>query len=249
MSVSNHPAFSALQRLGVAGIQPKKPVLDSAGGKPGDKPTFDDAAAAQFTVSEIRMAAVAAVQEWARTTSDALGSGETMIDRFMALMVGVADDNKDGEITPDEEAVITVAMEAAGDFLAKKGVSEEDIAAILNDDGDAASAADRALDLVKGESAGDEEAEGEEVDNFTFDSDSQSSVFDSVGETLDAVYRKKTVIRGGRKVRVNKRVSGTVRLSAAQKVAIRKAVMKSHTASARVNRMKSVRMRSRMGLK
>jgi hypothetical protein len=246
MSFSGHPAYDALRGMGAVGVKPAKPVLDSA--TPG-KPVFDEAAAAEFTVNEIRMAAVAATQEWARTTADALGEGETMIDRFMALMVGVADSNKDGEITPDEEAVITVAMEAAGDFMAKKGVSEEDIAAILNDEGDAAGAADRALDLVKGEGGGDEEAEGDEVDSFTFDAESQASVFDSVVETLDAVYRKKTVIRGGRKVRVNKRVSGTVRLSSAQKVAIRKAVMKSHTAAARVNRMKSVRMRSKMGLK
>jgi hypothetical protein len=244
MSISSHPAFNALRSLGVAGIQPK-PVLDSA----KSTPVFDEAGAAQFTVNEIRMAAVASMQEWARTTSDGMGDGETMVDRFMALMVGIADANKDGEITPDEEAVITVAMEAAGDYLVKRGVSEEDVAAILNDDGDAAGAADRALDLLKGETPADEEAEGEEVDNFTFDAESQASVFDSVGETLDAVYRKKTVIRGGRKVRVNKRVSGSVHLSAAQKVAIRKAVMKSHTASARVNRMKSVRMRTKMGLK
>lgn len=244
MSFSGHPAYDALRGMGAVGVKPANPVLDS---KASGKPVFDEAAAAEFTVNEIRMAAVAATQEWARTTANALGEGEAMIDRFMALMVGVADSNKDGKITPDEEAVITVAMEAAGDFMAKKGVSEEDIASILNDEGDAAGAADRALDLIKGEAGADEEAE--EVDSFTFDAESQASVFDSVQETLDAVYRKKTVIRGGRKVRVNKRVSGSVHLSAAQKVAIRKAVMKSHTAAARVNRMKSVRLRSKMGMK
>ena len=85
-----------------------------------------------------------------------------------------------------------------------------------------------------------------DVDAFAFDAESQESLMDSV---LDAVYKKRMVIRGGKKVRINKRISGTVRLSAAQKVSIRKAGMKSRSAGARMHRMKSIRMRTRMGLK
>jgi hypothetical protein len=50
-------------------------------------------------------------------------------------------------------------------------------------------------------------------------------------------------------VRINKRVSGTVRLSAAQKVAIKKAVMKSRSSIAKVRRLKSMKVRRNMGIK
>ncbi|PIQ55371.1 MAG: hypothetical protein COW02_03435 [Comamonadaceae bacterium CG12_big_fil_rev_8_21_14_0_65_59_15] len=66
------------------------------------------------------------------------------------------------------------------------------------------------------------------------------------GVALDAAYRKRFVIRGGKKMRVNKRISGVVRLSAKQKMGIRKMHMKSHSASARMHRMKSMRMRTKM---
>lgn len=67
-------------------------------------------------------------------------------------------------------------------------------------------------------------------------------------EVLDATYKKKTVVRKGRKVRINKRVSGTVRLTAKQKIAVRKMLRKSHSAVAQVRRAKSMRVRTRSGL-
>ena len=45
-----------------------------------------------------------------------------------------------------------------------------------------------------------------------------------------------------------KRISGHVRLSAKQKVAIRKARLKSHSAKAVMRRLKSVRLRKKLGL-
>ena len=56
------------------------------------------------------------------------------------------------------------------------------------------------------------------------------------------------MVRNGKKVRINKRVSGTVRLSAKQKVAIKKARLKSHNARAMLKRAKSMRKRKQMGL-
>ena len=85
----------------------------------------------------------------------------------------------------------------------------------------------------------------DEVDAFAFDAEAQEPLMDSV---LDAVYKKRMVIRAGKKMRINKRVSGTVRLSAAQKIAIRKAGMKSRSASARMRRMRSMSKRRKMGL-
>lgn len=210
----------------------KKAVLDSA----DDEPKL--AGADDYTIADISVSAVAAIQQWAET--DDLDDGESHADRLMALIVGVADSNKDGDITDDEQAVLEVALNTAWDYLVKCGVSEEDAGALLNDWD--AEAADRVRDLVASVlPEGDDDASAD-IDAFVFSDDDQSAA-------LDAVYRKKMVIRGGKKMRINKRISGHVRLSAKQKVAIRKARMKSHSAGAMMRRMKSMRIRQRAGLK
>jgi len=189
------------------------------------------------TLRDIRMSAVAAIQQWAET--DDLDDGENSGDRLMALFVGIADANKDGEITEEEQGVLDVALNAAWDYLIKLGVSEDDTETLLNDwDEDTA---ERVRDLVASELPEGEDEAGADIDNFVFSAEDQEPA-------LDAVYKKKLVIRGGKKVRINKRISGKVRLSAKQKVAIRKARMKSHSAGAMMRRMKSMRLRRKTGL-
>lgn len=206
-------------------------VLDSA----NDEPTI--AGADDYTVADISMSAVAAVQQWAET--DDLDDGESYADRLMALFVGIADANKDGDITDDEQGVLQVALNAAYDYLCKLGVTVEDADSLLNDWDD--DTADRVRDLVASALPdGDDEASAE-IDNFVFSDDDQEPA-------LDAVYRKVLAVRGGKKMRIRKRISGTVRLSAKQKLAIRKARMKSHSAGAMMRRMKSMRLRQKSGL-
>ncbi len=66
---------------------------------------------------------------------------------------------------------------------------------------------------------------------------------------LDAVVRRRKVaIREGRKTIVRERVAGIVRLSVAQKVAIRKARLRAHSATARARRMKSLKVAKAAGL-
>ena len=163
------------------------------------------------------------------------------------MFVGIADSNKDGEITDDEQAVIEVAMNAAWDYLLAKGVSDDDCSALLNDgDNDAA---ERVRDFLADKLPEGDDAD-DEIDDFVFTAEDQEPLLDSVSDAiLDAVYKKTFAIRRGKKVRINKRVSGTVRLTAKQKVAIRKAQMKSHSAAAQMRRMKSMRIRRKSGLK
>jgi len=213
---------------------PPAKTLDSA--NDADKePTLDGAD--DYTLRDIQLSAVAAVQQWVET--DDLEDGENSADRLMALFVGIADANKDGEITEDEQGVLEVALNAAWDYLVRMGVSEDDVATLLNDwDEDAA---ERVRDLVASVLPEGEDEAGADIDNFVFTSEDQEPA-------LDAVYKKKLAIRGGKKVRINKRISGKVRLSAKQKVAIRKARMKSHSAGAMMRRMKSMRLRRKTGL-
>lgn len=242
---SNHSAQAALKALGVFEPVPSKAMLDSAAAakqKEADekKTAFLDAAGS-FAASDIRDAAVTAVRDWAEAGTSTLEEGESLADRLLAYAVGIADENKDGEISEDEADVINVALNAMADFLVSQGVTEEDAVALL--DGGDADAASRVAELIA--AGGDED-----VDSFVFDAESSESVMDSIfaglatdDPILDAVYKKKMVIRKGKKVRINKRVSGTVRLTAGQKVAIRKAGMKARSSTARVRRMKSMKLR------
>lgn len=190
-----------------------------------------------YALANIRVSAMAAVQQWAET--DDLDEGENHADRLMALMVGIADANKDGEITEDEQGVINIALESAWEYLLHCGVDEEDISAILNDwDADAA---DRVRELVASVLPEGEAEAGAEIDRLVFSEGDQSPVFDSVFKWI-------TAIRDGKKARIKKRVSGSVRLSAKQKLALRKAGFKSHSATALMRRLKSMSLRRKMGL-
>jgi hypothetical protein len=193
--------------------------------------------ASSYAETDIKLKTAAAIQEWTETSD--LDEGETLTDRLFALIIGIADANKDGEITDDEQGVLDIALNCAFDCLTDYGVDEEDAGLLLNDwDNDAG---DRIRDLVAS-SLPEGDAAYAEIDSFAFGSSDQEAAF-------DAVYKKKIVIRNGRKMKINKRISGTVRLSARQKVAIRKAGMKSHSATAMMRRMKSMKLRKRSSLK
>ena len=223
-------SMSEVLRVAMARRHPAK-ALDAATDLPGL------VGADAYTIHDISVSAIGALHQWAET--DDLDESETYADRLMALFVGISDANHDGDVTEDEQGVLEVALNAAWDYLAKAGVTDDDASALLNDWD--AEAADRVRDLVASVLPdGDDEACAE-IDSFVFtDADQEPA--------LDAVYRKTLAIRGGKKVRINKRISGTVRLSGKQKVAIRKARMKSHSAGAMMRRMKSMRMRRKSGL-
>ena len=223
-------SMSELLRGAMKRREPVK-VLDSTGGEPALSGADD------YTLRDIKLSAIAVVQQWAET--DDLDDGESYADRLMAMFVGIADANHDGDVTEDEQGVLEVALNAAWDYLVKAGVTEEDAGALLNDWDD--DAADRVRDLVASVLPDGDDAASAEIDSFVFSDDDNAPA-------LDAVYRKTVAVRNGKKVRINKRISGTVRLSAKQKVAIRKARMKSHSAGAMMRRLKSMRLRRKAGL-
>lgn len=208
-----------------------KAVLDGV----DDDPVLSGADS--YTQTDITLKAVAAVQQWVET--DDLDDGETLADRLLAMVIGIADSDKNGEISDDEQAVIDVALNAIWDYLLKYEVDNDDISALLNDW--EADAAERIRDLLAA-SLPEGEAADADIDNFVFGSSDQDPALDT------AAYKKVMVIRHGKKMRINKRVSGTVRQSARQKLATKKARMKSHNALAMMRRAKSMRMRVKSGL-
>lgn len=214
--------------------------LDSA--TPPMDPTAAAAAAAAFTAKDIRINAVAAVHEWVGTANTDLEDGEGIGDRLIALLIGIADANMDGEIGDDEADVAQAAMDEAYSYMAGKGVASEDLDAIFN--GEDAAATNDAGDRVKEfmtsvVPAGDEAMD--DMDAFAFSEADEAPA-------LDAAYRRVVAIRKGKKTFVHKRISGTVRLTGKQKLSIRKAGMRAHSAVARMRRAKSMRLSRSMGL-
>jgi hypothetical protein len=204
-----------------------------------DDATFDGVESGDsYTETDIKLKTAAAISQW--TETDDLDDGETLADRLLALIVGIADANKDGDITDDEQGVLDLALNDAWDYFTKYGVDDADAGALLNDwDADAA---DRIRDLIAS-SLGDGDTE---IDAFAFGDSDQEAMMDDA--TLDAVYKKRLVVRGGKKVRINKRISGHVRLSAKQKISVKKMQMKSHRAGAMMHRLKSNKLRQRLGM-
>ena len=91
----------------------------------------------------------------------------------------------------------------------------------------------------------------DEMDALIFSTEENEPMLDSAISMeiiTDAAYRKVFAIRNGKKLRINKRISGKVRLSAKQRQAIRKAQRRANTGAAKMRRLKSFRMRRRAGL-
>lgn len=209
------------------------PVLDSAcGDKKNEKMMLDSASIDDATT---KLSVAASVQQWVESCEN-IEDGETCADLLLAMLIGIVDMDKDGELSEDEQDAMDDVLEFAWDYLSRKGASDEDIGALLNDwDADAGM---RIRDLLAAELPDGEEADSD-MDDFAFEDN--SSIF-------DAAYKKVTAIRGGKKVRINKRISGVVKLSARQKMAIRKAAMKAHGGQAKMRRRKSMALRKKMNM-
>lgn len=194
---------------------------------------------AAYELTAIGIDVAASISSWIETQPDELDEGETFADRFDGLMIGICDQDKDGEISDDEMDVIELAYNAAAEYFAQKGVADEDIDALINN-GDA-DAAERIIEFLINVAPDGEGAELDEINNFGFDAESDEAAY-------DATYKRRMVIRNGKKTIIRKRVSGKVRLSSKQKAAIRKAQKKAHSGAARRARLKSMKKRRSAGL-
>ena len=237
---TNHPAAAAVTAMFSPAPAPA-PAQPAAAPAARSRQELILDAAAGFQASSDRADVAAVIQEWASTPPDDLDEGEGMADRLYGMLLGlVVGDGEDVELTEDESALAQTYMELAASYLVSVGVSEDDASAAINDgDNDAAQ---RAADFVVSE-----DLDGDAIDDFAFGPDDQEPLFDSVA-ILDAAYKMRTVVHGGKRMRVNKRVSGSVKLSGAQRVALKKARARAFSAGAKMKRLKSMRMRAKMGL-
>lgn len=205
-----------------------KVTLDSASGS--NQITLDSAE--NYELTAIAQQAISAIHQWIQ--SDDLDDGETAANRLLGLMVGIADSNKNGELDDDEQVVVISALEAAWDYLDSLGIDEADLSSLFNDWDDVV--ASRVLEYLQSTTIDDSD-----IDKFVFGDDSQDAVF-------DATYAKRTVVRHGKKVRVNKRIAGEVHLTSRQKLAVRKMQLKARSSKAMAGRLKSMRVRKNLNL-
>lgn len=202
-------------------------MLDSANDKDSSNTEF------VFT-EEMRQDAVSIVHEWAEAELD---EGEGYGDRLYALCVGTATDD-DADLTDEQSEYVAAVAELVGDYLQETGVPEADVDALL--DGEVIfgnEPAARVHDVLLDKLPQGDDAMVDAAGKFVVGDDDTM---------LDATYRKVVAIRGGKKVRIKKRVGGTVRLTAGQKAAVRKMQMKAFSGQAKMKRAKSMRIRRRM---
>lgn len=203
------------------------------------QPTQEGADSGDFDRMQDALRAAALVQQWA--DDDGLEDGETLADRLFALCVGMVDENKDGEIGNEEMPALLSLLEQVGEYLLYHGADDDDVNALLNDWDDAT--AERVRDVVVSSlpDSGDDGAD--DANAFTFGDGATEAVLDA------ASYRQVAAVRDGKRVMVKKRIAGTVRLSGAQKAALKKARMKAQSSDAKRKRAKSMRLRRSMNLK
>lgn len=154
-------------------------------------------------MAQIRTQAAHAVQVWAET--DDLDKGETLYDRLDALISYIADggiDLDDDPATDDRDDIYMVAMQAASDYMSALGADDADLEVLFNSKDDDArdEVAQRLVEFLMQTLGEDEDAAEDAVQNFAFDLESESDVFDAVPS-----YKTMKRVRNGKIVNVRKR--------------------------------------------
>lgn len=215
--------------------------LDSAAKIAQEGLSADDAAVSHY-VASTSISGAAAIQQWADAGDDTPEGGKA--NALLDLIRGLVDGNNDDELDEDEQGAFEDVADAAWAYAASKGATDDDLDLVFNaeeDSADVEAAAQRIIDLLEAELPEGADANMDDLTNFAFSDEAGESQF-------DAAYRKRMVIRHGRKVKINKRISGSVHRSSKQKLAIQKAQRKSNTATSRARRVKSLKLNKRMGL-
>ncbi|HZX80984.1 MAG TPA: hypothetical protein VFE72_08550, partial [Lysobacter sp.] len=160
-------------------VEKKAVVLDSAASA-----TIALDSAGDYATKDVELRGVTALHQWVET--DDLDDGEGFADRLLALFVGIADENKDGDIIEEEQDVIEIALTAAYDYLVTAGVTDEDASALLEDWDE--TAAERVRDFLAGVMPEGDDTAADEVDAFIFTAADQEPA-------LDAAYKKVIAVR------------------------------------------------------
>ncbi|WP_147200780.1 hypothetical protein [Pantoea sp. CCBC3-3-1] len=167
--------------------------------------------------------AAQAVFDWA----DGSDNTYDALDGFAQALAGIGGDDDDADPTDDQLNAYYEALGNMANFFVTLGADDDTIAALFDDEDDDIAASLAAE--IKGLDADDR---AELVSAYSLSGD------DSMTEAL------KKVVRQGKVVMIKKPFKKR-RLSAAQRMALKKASAKSHTAQAKLHRAKSMKLRAK----
>ena len=197
--------------------------------------------------STARAQAMSAVLDW-------VDMGEHTYGAMEELITAIADLDGDEDITEDEEAYYNDIWQQIPDAMLSYGCDINDVQAFVDGPGTEADAAAARLGTYLQNEMGQVRADNEHlITGFAYGED---AVIESASDpedanilgVLEATYKRRKVVRDGKVVVKLKRVSGKVRLSAAQKAALKKARRRANTAAAKISRRKSMRIRKSRGM-
>lgn len=215
-------------------------ILESAEPSDTDQDQVTDLARTQARIN-----AMTAVLQW-------VSLEDYSYNALDELVLVVADLDGDFEISEEEENAYNAIWTEVPDALLSLGCDKKDVETCVNGTKDDADGAAAKIGNYLKEELDTMEADDDEI--ITGFAVGEEAVFESAAGDdvrigiLEATYKRKKVVRDGQVVTVRKRVSGKVRVSAAQKAALRKVRRKAHTAAANLARRKSMRVRKRRGL-
>lgn len=203
-----------------ANIGAKKPMLNDT---PSD--SVYEAAIADFAETQMRSEAMSIALTF-------IDDGEFSADQIDAMLIGfVNEDEDEDELDEDQEMQYEALAETLAEAFISLGATKSNAEAAINgDDESAATLGEYLADKMEDNAKTDDEI----ITKFAVEG----------GMIFEA---KKRVVRDGKVLTVTKRTR-KVRLSAAQRAALKKARRKAHTSAAKRARSKSMRIRKSRGL-
>jgi hypothetical protein len=224
--------------------EPKEPPKQEAKEVADDakNPNQKMSGADTFYAKKTALEACNMLNYWA-TDDGELDDGESQSDRLYALLIGVVDQDKNGTMSNEEQAVFDLACDAVSGYLIYTlGADEDDVNELMNDWDD--DAAERVREFIQ------DSFEVEELVSMAHD----YALGDDGDVTMDdaessAVYKSFIVIHDGEKKVARKRISGHVTLTAGQKKSIKEARKLSHDTHAKIARRLSMQKRKKLGIK
>ncbi|WP_312329846.1 hypothetical protein [Atlantibacter hermannii] len=160
--------------------------------------------------------------------------GEPTWADFSALAISLADLDdldEDAEYTDEQVDAYNDALSDLAYAAISMGASQDDVTSMIDDeDDDAASAVYDALNDV--------DDEDDAISQYTIAGDDEDALFEAP---------KIRVVRGGKVTLIRKRIR-KVRRTSKQKAALKKARRKAQTSTAKLHRLKSLKIRKKRGL-
>lgn len=180
----------------------------------------------QMGMSNERSTCAAAVIDWAQSSSPDADS----FDGLALALAGIEDDESDDDITDEQVDEYNRVLACLADCAVSFGADQADVSAMLDDDSD-----DAAINVADAITANND------------DEDQNIAVYGVSGNDDAMLEANIKVVRAGQIVFKKKRPRPK-RITSAQKAALKKARTKAHTASAKIARRKSMKIRMKRGL-